>query len=78
MVIWHGILTVKPGKREAYIEEIKRAGLIEKFLGHPGNVFYNIAAAPYTYMQNNPEAFDDAGYWDDVYEIIRCALVKRP
>lgn len=45
MVMWHGVLTTAHGKREEYLEEIKKAGLVEKFLGHPGNVFYNIASS---------------------------------
>lgn len=45
MIMWHGVLTTAQGKREEYLNEIKKAGLIGKFLGHPGNVFYNIAAS---------------------------------
>ena len=43
-----------------------------------GEFFYNIASVPYTYMQNNPECFENKAYWDDIYEIIRCALARRP
>ncbi len=42
MVVWHGILKIKPGKRDEYIDAIKSAGLIDKFLNHPGNIFYEI------------------------------------
>lgn len=45
MLIWHSILTVRPGMRKAYIEKIQQAGLIERFLKHPGNLFYNLAAS---------------------------------
>jgi len=43
-----------------------------------GEFFYNIASVPYIYMQNNPECFENKAYWDDIYEIIRCALARRP
>ena len=43
-----------------------------------GELYYSIAAVPYTYMQDNPECFGNSEYWDGFYEIIRCALAKRP
>ena len=43
-----------------------------------GEMFYSIASVPYIYMQDNPEAFANADYWENVYEIIRCALAKKP
>ena len=43
-----------------------------------GEMFYSIASVPYVYMQSNPEAFDNTKYWSDIYEIIRCALAKKP
>lgn len=44
MVIWKGILKVKPRKREKYIEKIKEENFIEKFTAQPGNKFYTIGA----------------------------------
>ena len=43
-----------------------------------GELFYNIASVPYTYMQNDPDAFGNPAYWADIYEVIRCALAKKP
>ena len=43
-----------------------------------GEMFSSIASVPYTYMQNEPAAFENADYWDNIYEIIRCALARRP
>lgn len=43
-----------------------------------GEMFSSIASVPYTYMQNEPSAFENADYWDNIYEIIRCALARRP
>lgn len=45
MVIWHGVLKVKSGKREEYIDRLRQEGFIEKFLAQPGNVFYTIGAS---------------------------------
>ena len=42
MVTWIGNLEVKPGKRDEYLNEIVKAGLIEKFRQHHGNIFYRI------------------------------------
>ena len=43
-----------------------------------GEMFSSIASVPYTYMQNEPDAFYRTEYWDNIYEVIRCALAKRP
>ena len=61
MILWHGVLTTTSGKREDYLEEIKKAGLIEKFQGHPGNVFYNIAASAV-----NPDQIIVVDCWEDM------------
>lgn len=43
-----------------------------------GEMFYSIASVPYTYMQNDPTSFENSAYWADIYEIIRCAMAKKP
>ncbi len=87
MVIWHGVLTVKPGTREAYVEEIKNAGLYDKFTHHPGNVFYNIGASVFNPDQlivvdgwedkasfTAHDTSDDVDVWRDIYKkyVINC------
>lgn len=42
MVTWIGLLEVTPGKRDEYISELIRNGLIDKFQKHHGNIFYRI------------------------------------
>lgn len=44
MIIWKGILKIKPGKREEYIEKIKEENFIKKFTAQSGNKFYTIGA----------------------------------
>ncbi|WP_334105131.1 antibiotic biosynthesis monooxygenase family protein [Muricomes intestini] len=45
MVMYHGVFTVSPGKREEYITEIKKSGLVEVFCKQTGNFFYEVSAS---------------------------------
>ena len=45
MVTFHGILTIKDGKRAEYAEALKQARLIEAFRQQPGCLFYEVAAS---------------------------------
>ena len=61
MVIFTGMITAKPGQRDAYVKALKDSGVIEKFRSQEGNVFYQIA----------PSGIDDdvmivTDGWDDV------------
>ena len=45
MVVYHGVLKVKPGKRAEYIEELRKADLEALFRKQHGNIFYSLAAS---------------------------------
>lgn len=45
MVVYYGVLSVKPGQRKAYIHELKEANLEARFRKQHGNVFYSIATS---------------------------------
>lgn len=61
MITWHGVLTTAPGKREEYVGKIKKAGLINKFLHHPGNIYYNIGLSV-----TNPDQLIVVDCWKDM------------
>lgn len=42
------------------MEEVRRAGLIESFMKHPGNIFYNLAATV-----ANPDQLVVVDCWED-------------
>lgn len=44
MVTYLGILTVRDGMRQAYIDELKEAMILDEFRNQRGNVFYSISA----------------------------------
>ena len=87
MIIWHGILQIKENKREEYLDEINANHLIETFLKHPGNVFYQIGLSctdPNTLivcdgwdtMENfqKHDASPDVDVWRSVYQkyVVNC------
>ena len=45
MIVYYGVLAVKPGQRTAYIRELRDASLEDRFRRQHGNVFYSIAAS---------------------------------
>lgn len=43
MIVYVGLLTIKEGKREEYIQRLLASGMIDTFRKQKGNVYYQIA-----------------------------------
>jgi hypothetical protein len=40
MIVYVGLLTIKEGKREEYIQQLLNSGMIDIFRKQKGNVYY--------------------------------------
>ncbi|MDO5807249.1 MAG: antibiotic biosynthesis monooxygenase [Lachnospiraceae bacterium] len=43
MIVYVGLLTIKEGKREEYIQQLLNSGMIDIFRKQKGNVYYQVA-----------------------------------
>lgn len=43
MIVYVGLLTIKDGKREEYIQRLLNSGMVDIFRKQKGNVYYQIA-----------------------------------
>jgi len=60
MVFYNGVFHVLTGKREEYIDQIKKSGLIDEFRRQKGNLYYHVGAS----LTNNDDIIVCDG-WED-------------